>query len=209
MKNKDVMSAIMGSAFFAIPYLALSVSIVPSLAIGTAAFCAGELVFKNGKNGSLKETNISLYKILEKAKKENKHIISMVNCIDDEKIKNNLSEIYDSVDKIIVTIEKNPNKVKKVGNFFDYYLPITSKIVDRYDEIENQNLSSSESKKFITSTNKMVEEINKAFKTILNSLYQSEIIDTDAEMKVFDSMLKSDGFNDNNISVDSEEDNNG
>ena len=49
MKNKDTISAIVGGAFFAIPYLALSLPILPSLAIGAGAFVAGELAFKKDK----------------------------------------------------------------------------------------------------------------------------------------------------------------
>jgi 5-bromo-4-chloroindolyl phosphate hydrolysis protein len=125
----------------------------------------------------------------------------MIPNIEDEKIRNDLSEINESVTKIISTIEKSPKKVEKIGNFFDYYLPITVKIVDRYDDIENQKLSSSDSKKFLKSTNKMVGEANKAFKKILDDLYEKEIVDIDAEIKVFDSLLKADGFNENELSV--------
>ena len=44
MKHKDTVAAIIGSSFFAVPYLALSVPILPSLAIGVGAFFAGELL---------------------------------------------------------------------------------------------------------------------------------------------------------------------
>ena len=44
MKYKDVTSAIVGTTFFAIPYLLLSTTILPSLVIGAAAFGATELV---------------------------------------------------------------------------------------------------------------------------------------------------------------------
>ena len=49
MKNKEVVSAVLGGTFFAIPYLALSTPIFPSLLIGAAAFGAGELVFGDYK----------------------------------------------------------------------------------------------------------------------------------------------------------------
>ena len=49
MKNKDIASAIVGSGFFAIPYLALSVTFVPSLVMGAAAFVGTELLL-SGKN---------------------------------------------------------------------------------------------------------------------------------------------------------------
>ena len=43
-------------------------------------------------------------------------------------------------------------------------------------------------------TQNMIEKINEAFKEQLSNLYQSDMVDTDAEMKVFDSMLKQDGY---------------
>ena len=44
----------------------------------------------------------------------------------------------------------------------------------------------------------MIQEINQAFKKQLANMYQSDIIDTDAEMKVFESMLKADGYDSEN-----------
>ena len=76
----------------------------------------------------------------------------------------------------------------------NYYLPVTIKILTRYDEIENQRLNTTESKEFMESVKKMTEKIKNAFNEQLNNMYQTEMIDTDAEIKVFESMLKSDGF---------------
>lgn len=205
MKHKDTVAAIIGSSFFAVPYLALSVPILPSLAIGVGAFFAGELLFSKGKNVDYKD-DYDLKKVLEQAKKQNKHLLEMRPLIEDEVIRTYLTEIHDSTAKIIRTVEKNPNKFKSIDNFFDYYLPITVKIVDRYDEIENQKLSSKDSKKFFTSSTKMLDAVNKAFKNILNNLYQSEIIDMDAEMKVFSTMLTSDGFNNSELDIKDKED---
>ena len=204
MKNKEIISAGLGGVFFAVPYLALSIPIWPSLLIGAAAFGAGELVFGETKL-TLRDTNRSLYDMLEKSKKQNKHIIDMIPLIEDEKIRKQLNEIHDSVSKIINTISKNPEKAKMADNFFDYYLPITIQLIDRYDEIENQKLTSEESNAFFRSTNKMIGEINKAYKKILDNLYRKEIVDMDAEMKVFDSLLKADGFNDAEFPVKKEE----
>jgi len=201
MKNSEIVSAVVGGTFFAVPYLALAVPLAPSLAIGAAAFVAGELVFRTDYVKTLKETNISLYNVLQNAKKQNKHILEMIPKIDDDGIKKNLKEINDTVDKIIKTIEKNPEKEKKLKNFFDYYLPVTVKLVDRFDEIEDQNISSKDSKKFYENTSKTIEEIDSVFKKFLNSLYESDMLDTNVEIKVLNSMLKSDGLDSNSINV--------
>lgn len=205
MKNSEIISAIVGGTFFALPYLALSMPIIPSLAIGAAAFAAGELVLKKEKGTDLKKKNISLYNTLEKAKKQNKHILDMIPMIEDEEIKSNLNEINDTVDKIINTLEKYPSKEKKLKNFFSYYLPVTIKLVDRFDEIENQKISSSESKKFYSSTCKTIKEINSVFKKFLNNMYESDMLDTNVEIKVLNSMLKADGLDEDELLVEEEE----
>ena len=81
-----------------------------------------------------------------------------------------------------------------MNNFFDYYLPVLLKIVVRYDEIENQKLISKEGKSFMSKADAMIEETRGAFETILAGLYQKDIMDADAEMKVYDLMLKADGI---------------
>lgn len=204
MKNNNVIAAIVGGTFFAVPYIALSIPILPSLAIGSAAFIAGELVFKKNNKDIFNVSSGDFKKTIINAKKQNMHIKDMIANLEDKNIKDNLNEIYDSVSKIVNTIEINPGKVKNINNFFDYYLPLTIKIIDRYDEIEDNRLSSKDSKKFIESTNEMVKEINYAFKNILNKIYESDIIDTDAEMKVLNSMLKMDGFDSKEINVKEE-----
>ncbi len=200
MKNSEVVSAVIGGSFFAIPYLALNIPILPSIAIGTLAFTAGELVFRKDK--TLKESNLTLYETLENAKKQNKHILEMIPKIENIELRKSLNEINTTVTKIINTIEKNPEKEKKLKNFFDYYLPVTVKLVDRYDEIENQRINSKEEKSFNLTTENTIKEINDVFKQFLNILYQSDMNDTDVEIKVLNSMLKADGLSKNELNVE-------
>ena len=198
MKNSAVISAVIGGTFFAVPYLALSISFWPSIAIGACAFGAGELLLRDKQRTTLKEENKSLYDTLVDAKNQNKQIIGMVPKIEDANMKKNIKEISDTVNKMIDTVEKNPNKFKNMNNFFNYYLPVTLNILNRYDEIENQKLTTEDGKKFMLQTQDMIQKINSAFKTQLSNLYQSDMVDTDAEMKVFESMLKADGYDDSN-----------
>ena len=206
MKHSEVVSGVIGGSFFAIPYLALSVPFLPSLAIGAAAFAAGELVLKTNVVETLKETNLDLYHKLQKARKQNQHILDSIPVVENEELRIVLNEINDTTTKIIETIEKNPDKEKKLKNFFDYYLPVTVKLLDRYDEIENQRLNSKDSKKFTENTLKTIKEINSVFKKFLNILYEDDMTDTNVEIKVLNSMLKADGLGKNEINV--EEDSN-
>ena len=46
----------------------------------------------------------------------------------------------------------------------------------------------------MSSVENMIEKIKDAFEEQLSNIYQTEMVDTDAELKVFESMLKADGF---------------
>ena len=199
MKNKEVVSAVVGSAFFAIPYLGMSIALAPALVIGCAAFGASELVLSGIKNKeTLRDTDRKLYLKITKAEKQNKEILNLIPKVESEKTRNNLSEIHGTINKILNTIAKNPSKAKSLDNFFDYYLPVLIKIVNRYDEVENQKLISKDGKEFMQKADKMISDTNKAFETILSSLYQKDIMDADADMKVYNLMLKADGIVDDN-----------
>lgn len=200
MNKGPIISALLGAAFFAIPYVGMGVSILPSLGIALTAFGAGNLMFSSEEKKPEKVR--SLYDILDDAKKQNAKIYATISKVESENLKNNLTEIHETATKIINTVSKKPEKLDQAQSFFDYYLPVALKILLKYDDIENQGLEDAETQKFMTSTENMITRINKAFKEQLSNLYQADIIDTDAEIKVFESMLSMEGFNDiNNINI--------
>ena len=55
-------------------------------------------------------------------------------------------------------------------------------------------MTGEESKQFMLKADKMIEETTTAFSTILQTLYKKDIVDIDAEMKVYELMLKADGI---------------
>ena len=199
--NKNIISSVVGAGFFAVGYLGLAVPIAPALALGVASFVASELIV-NGKEKQEERKELTFKEKIIEARKMNKHLKEMIGEIESDDTKNNLEEIYASSNKIINCIEKNELKNKTVNKYLDYYLPVCVKIVDRYDEIENQSLTSSDSKKFMMDGNKIIKDTNRAFKKILDSLYQSDIVNTEAEMKVFNSILKADGFDESILEVE-------
>ena len=176
------------------PYVALGIELLPSLAISAVAYGAGTLIFKDRSKLDLSIDKKNLYDILKEAKEETLQISNISKQIEDKEVVENIEQICDISNKIIDTLSKNPNKLGQARNFLNYYLPVTIKILTRYDEIENQRLNTTESKEFMESVKKMTEKIKNAFNEQLNNMYQTEMIDTDAEIKVFESMLKSDGF---------------
>lgn len=198
-KNNSLLPVVLGGTFFAIPYLGLSIGALPSVVMAVLAYGAGELIFNSNKEKKVETKN--LYEILSDAKLKNEKIGKIAFLVEHEELRSDIKKINLNITKIIKTIEKKPEKFDKVDNFFSYYLPATIKILSKYDEIENQKLSSVESKEFMEKARETVKTISKAFENQLSNLYESDIIDTGAEMKVFKSMLKADGYDDTNLNI--------
>ena len=50
LKKKYLFSCVLGGAFFAVPYLAIGISAIPSALIGITAYGAGMLLFNDKTN---------------------------------------------------------------------------------------------------------------------------------------------------------------
>lgn len=201
MKHKEIVSGVVGASFFALGYLGMSLALLPALAIGAGAYVASELVIKGPEPAIDKVEEMSLKKRLEVARKQNKHISEMIDEVDSIDVSKDIKKINVTANKILNTIEKNKINNKSSNKFLDYYLPVCVNIIDRYDEIENQGLTSKDSKKFMNNSIKMIEETSSAFEKILDSLYQNDIYNNEAEMKVYNQMLKFDGYNSKELEV--------
>lgn len=200
---KDILiSAVVGSAFFAVPYLGLGLSVLPSLGIAAVAFGAGNLMLSESTKpkpvmevSTAVDDHKTFHEKIAVAKRQNAEIYSLMHKVEKKELIDNIRELHAVVAKIITTIEKAPEKSAKANTFFSYYLPVTVKILNKYDLIENQDLTSDDSKRMMQTTEEMVIKIRKAFEDQLAKLYQTDIVDTDAEMKVFESMLNAESFN--------------
>jgi len=207
MKNKEIISGVVGAVCFGVPYTMLSIALVPSLIVGAAASVASTLILSDIKpKDTLKNSNKSLYEKVIEAKKQNKIVESFISKVQNSDTKQNIKEINETTTKILNVIEKDYKKGNRLNNFFDYYLPVLIKILTKYDEIENQKLVSKEGKGFITKADKMIKDTNAAYKQILSSLYQDDITDADADMKVYNLMLKADGMDPDNLLMKGDED---
>ena len=196
MKKKYIFPVILGGTFFAVPYLAMNLPIIPSLVSAGVAYSAGWLIFsgKDTNNEIDFISNLNNAETIKKARQTTTELKNISSKVENKKLINNINQIVDISNKILDTLDKKPEKINKANNFLNYYLPVTIKILKRYDDIENQNLETQQARKFMNSVENMIEKIKIAFAEQLENMYHSDIIDTNAEIKVFESMLKSDGL---------------
>lgn len=201
MKKKYILSGIIGGLFFIASYVLLNLNIGWSIIITFVAFLASIFIFKDEYNlDDLGISNDNEYrKLLQESQSDLKKLKVMVGQIDDTKICKNVSNITKIADKIFKVLIKNPEKIASASKFLNYYLPITIRILQRFDEMTGQNLTSDSALELLDRIRGLIINIEIAFENQLNNLYNSDVVDTSAEIKVFETMLKSDGLLGNRI----------
>ena len=119
--------------------------------------------------------------------------------IGDAFISNELHEIENTLKKIQIQLNDDAlmaksKKVEQLGQFFDYYMPTTIKILNSYRRIENQNLTGENAME----TKKRVEEslpfVRQAFDKELDNMFSDEMIDITTDIDVLESVLSKEGL---------------
>ena len=203
MKGGPIVSAIVGAGFTAGMLAILPGSVGAAAAAGVVSFIATNLILKDDDDLTKISLgrNIDITDIVNSSLQLNAKLYSYQKKIDDKEMVVLIRSIYDTSSKIIFAVKKTPAKYQYATKFFNYYLQETVQLITKYDEIENQYMTSEEVANYFEKSKNMLIKIDRAFKKQLSNLYKEDILDSKADMKVFDTMLKSDGIDDNEIKV--------
>ena len=184
-------------------YLGLDLNVIFSIFISLGSYYALTLIFN--RNEVLQERidleRLEYEQLTAQASNTIKQIKGLEGKIENPGIQSNIYQICETSDKILLSLKEKPKKMKQVRKFVDYYLPFTLKILDQYDRVENQSLTSQESIDFMERVERMLGRVKMACEAQLNNMYDLDIIDTNADIKVFETMLKTDGLVDNNMNI--------
>ena len=203
MKASYIISIIIAIIAFCGLYLGLDLNVIFSIFISLGSYYALTLIFN--RNEVLQERidleRLEYEQLTAQASNTIKQIKGLEGKIENQGIQSNISQICETSDKILLSLKEKPKKMKQVRKFVDYYLPFTLKILDQYDRVENQSLTSQESIDFMERVERMLGRVKMACEAQLNNMYDLDIIDTNADIKVFETMLKTDGLVDNNMNI--------
>lgn len=110
--------------------------------------------------------------------------------LEEDKIKNELKCIIIVLDKIYKEVLVNSNKLSKIKNLSSYYIVTIKKILDKYCYFKQMNVTSKESEDLYKKIETFLPEVSKSFEKIYQSLFNDEITDIDAEIKVMLKQMK-------------------
>ena len=137
------------------------------------------------KQNTTKQTKNSQYYIDE--------INGLNNDILDEEISNGLYETCSLLKQIQTLEEKFPNSKDKLKKLYEYYLPILTKILKQYRDLQYAKTDPSyeETKNKLTRT---IHLINDAMSKIISSMTDEDFINLSADISTLEAVLKKDGL---------------
>lgn len=94
--------------------------------------------------------------------------------------------------KIFREVEQHPEKQKQASAFFDYYLPMTLKLIGTYAEFGEAGIAGENLQQAQRRIESIMDNLLENFEKQLDELYRSEAMDVDADIRVMENMLERD-----------------
>ena len=105
-----------------------------------------------------------------------------------------VEEKVNTGDAILTELERDPGHYNEVRRFMNYFLPTAEKLVDSYAQLYKMPTKGENVKSAMTTVETSLGKIADAFEKQHDSLFRDQSFDIEADVKVLETMLKSDGL---------------
>ncbi|MBR2902577.1 MAG: 5-bromo-4-chloroindolyl phosphate hydrolysis family protein [Clostridia bacterium] len=116
----------------------------------------------------------------------NEHSVRTSNNV----LRNRLKSISSTCDRIITEINKKPQRAFKTESFLDYYIPTVDKMMTKYEELERNRVRTDDALNYMNDVHILLEDVDRAFKSHLQSIIDSDKLEAAKELKVLEKVLR-------------------
>lgn len=150
---------------------------------------------------SEKQSRISpqVQEVHDKGEAYIKKIHASNDAIPGEEISAKIAKMEQIVEQIFQRAEEHPEIIPDLKKMMDYYLPMTVKLLDAYEDMNRQSIQGETiraSKKEIEDT---LDTLNEAFAKLLDSVFQDTAWDVSSDISVLHTMLAQEGLTENDF----------
>lgn len=198
---KFIISAIAGAGTYAIVAKILVFSKLIPILIGVAVFILVwrllKSFFRNKEGKIMKGDMTPEARQAEKAAEEGmKLLMKMRNST--RMVKNNdaakkIQDICKIGVDIFEDVKKNPQDLKKIKTFTNYYLDSTDKIITQYVELSGKKEITPEIQSAMTKVEALLDQIKETFEKQLKNLMEDDLLNLDVELSVLKKTMKYEG----------------
>lgn len=116
------------------------------------------------------------------------------DAIPDEALSADIDRMERASADIFAYIARHPEKAPQIRKFMSYYLPTTLKLLHSYEHLSKQSVKGENITSTMFNIAGMMHTVADAFEKQLDSLFTDEAMDISADITVFETMLKQEGF---------------
>ena len=116
--------------------------------------------------------------------------------IPDFKLSAKIRQLELLTEKIFDFVRQHPENLKQIRQFLDYYLPTTLKLLGQYVELQNQQYRAGNIDEGMKKIEDMLDTVIVAFQKLLDSLFESSVVDITADIQVMENLMAAEGLND-------------
>lgn len=114
--------------------------------------------------------------------------------IDDDAVNLCVNRIHLYTEKIFEFIRQHPENIGQIRTFMNYYLPMTLKLLQSYDMLEEAGVAGENMRSTKQNIEETLETLAGAYRQQLDNLYAAQAMDISADIDVLEKMLRRDGL---------------
>jgi len=119
-----------------------------------------------------------------------REMYDLYQSLQDERLKDEMADIYETADKIYKYVKANPDSATKIRKFNEYYFPEVLRMLNEYQKLLNLGEGADIGEKL----EKLLQAMVPAFKNQLENLRSDKVLDMQTDMAVIEQMAKRDGL---------------
>ena len=166
--------------------------------VGAAGLSVGLVAFaRSGSNAERKQRaaasgmDSSQAKTIDKAEKDIHAAQKLAYTVREAQIRDAAKDALERAQKIVTTMKKQPDEIRKGNQFFGYYLPTIAVVLQKYLLLEEGGRTTPE---LIENTLTYFSDTSHAFDLQYDNLFKDEELDLTVEAEAMQMSLKREGL---------------
>ena len=132
--------------------------------------------------------------LMEEAERDLRAIRSAAGRITDVRTHEDALALTETGDRLYRYLREHPEKIPSANRFLTYYLDTVGRILEQYIKYQQSGLHTSEVRAFQNKVRAVLPKLKAGFDEQLTQLMASERFDVEADMKVVEGLLDTEGF---------------
>ncbi len=138
--------------------------------------------------------NPEVDKLIDEGRESLKKLRAANDAIPDEALSEDIARMEKAAADIFRFIADHPEKASQIRKFMNYYLPTTLKLLNSYQRLASQSAKGENITSTMFNIAGMMHTVADAFEKQLDALFTDEAMDVSADISVFETLLKQEGF---------------